>query len=515
MDKSVRAIFLSSTSACFELTGGAPYYAGEKYSVYLNGERVIAEEAQNVFSLFSLTPNTRYELTVGDHSLSFTTADESGVVTPCEFGAVGDGIADDTVPIREAIAACPIGGRVYIPEGVYLTEPVRLKSDMTLELARGAVLLGFSDTKRYDVLPAYIEKDGERRIYSVYGGEAQPCYASLISAYFEKNINIVGEGIIDGNAHTSEWWTTAFVKNAEVKRPRLVFLNGCECVNFHGILGRNSPSWNFHPFLCDGVGYYGVRVEADKNSPNTDGINPECCDGVEIIGCHFSVGDDCIAVKSGKIDIGKSLAKPSRCITVRNCLMEFGHGGVVLGSEISGGVRELSVTGCVFRGTERGLRIKTRRGRGESCVVDGVEFENIVMERVGTPFVINMHYNCDPDGNSDYVQSRLPLPVDGGTPRFGGFSFKNITALDCQAAAAYFEGLAEMPIRSVRFENVKITLAADAQPALIDGFLPRTYLCRAGMIFKNVDSVTLENTVVEGYLGDKIVTESVCSVIES
>lgn len=505
----LKNIFLSSTSACFEIESSSPYYSEKKYDVYLNGERVITDEERNVFSLFSLAPDTEYTLSVGDCRLSFRTMKESCALNIKDFGAVGDGATDDSEAIRAAISACKIGGRVYVPKGVYLTEPIRLKSDMTLELGRGAVLLGFVDPKRFEVLPAYKEIDGEERIFSAFEGEAVSCYSSFISAYFEKNINVVGEGVIDANANNSVWWTREYVKESMIKRPRLVFLNGCENVNFHGILGKNSPAWNFHPFFSKRVGYYDVRVEAHKDSPNTDGINPECCSGVEIIGARISVGDDCVAIKSGKIGIGMKYKTPTEKITIRNCLMEFGHGGVVLGSEISGGIRELSVTGCIFSGTERGLRIKTRRGRGKYCVVDGIEFENILMERVGVPFVVNMHYNCDVDGNSDYVQSRTPLPIDDRTPTVGRLKFKNIKASGTQAAAAYFEGLCEMPISEVTLEDVSIKFDENAKEGEIDGFLPKTFMKRAGLIFKNVKRVNLNGVLMEDQLGERIVTENV------
>ena len=506
--------FKSSTSAFFEIDNNFPYYGEFGYDVYLNGKTVIQSRKENFFSLFSLLPDTEYEICVLNERIVFCTESESGLVSVSDFGASGDGVSDDSEAIRKAIACCPKNGRVYIPEGVYLTEPIVLKSDMTLELARGAVLLGYTDTSRYPVLPAYVNKDGEDRIYSVFEGSATPCYASFISAYFEKNVNIIGEGIIDGNAHKSVWWTHEYVKDTEKRRPRLLFLNGCENVNLHGIVGKNSPSWNFHPFFSKKLGFYDMKVEANKNSPNTDGLNPECCESVDIIGCRFSVGDDCIAIKSGKIEIGMKYKTPSSGINIRNCLMEFGHGGVVLGSEISGGVKDLSVTKCIFRGTERGLRIKTRRGRGKYCVVDGICFENILMDKVGIPFVINMHYNCDSDGNSDYVQTREPLAVDDRTPYIGSFEFKDIVCSECQGAAAYFEGLAERPIGSVIMENVSVSFACDAKEALVDGFLPKTYLCRSGMYIKNVGEVRLKNVEIKNFIGDKIISENTPLITE-
>lgn len=511
----MKLLFKSSTSAFFEIEGSSPYYSEKPYDVFLNGKKVISERRENTFSLFSLLPDTEYEVRVADKEEVFTTEKESGVVSILDFGAVGDGVSDDSTAIRSAIEACPKEGRVYFPKGVYLTEPIRLKSDMTLELSDGAVLLGVTDTFRYPVLPAYINVDGEERIYSAFEGIATPCYTSFVSAYFEKNIKIVGEGVIDANAENSVWWTPEYVNNMDVRRPRLLFLNGCENVKIHGITGKNGASWNFHPFFSKNLGIYGLKVEADKNSPNTDGLDPECCEDVTVVGCRFSVGDDCMAIKSGKIDIGRKYNATAKNHTVRNCLMEFGHGGVVLGSEIGSGVSELYVSQCIFSGTERGLRIKSRRGRGKNSVVDNVEFDNILMDGVGIPFVINMHYDlCDPDGKSDYVQSRLPMPVDETTPRMGRFLFKNIKCQGSEIAAGYFEGLSEMPIEEVALENVDISFKTDAKEGIIDAFLPRNEVKKQGLTFKSVRSVILKNLTLNGYTGEKIITFN-CEKIRS
>ena len=235
----------------------------------------------------------------------------------------------------------------------------------------------------------------------------------------------MGPGSIDGNAQNSDFWT-AF-REFPTARPRLLFFNRCKNVTVHGVHICNSPSWQVHPYYSEKIALYDLRITAPKISPNTDAIDPESCDGVEIVGCRFAVGDDCIAIKSGRISLGSTLNQPADHHTIRNCLMEFGHGAVVLGSEIGAGVRNLKVSQCWFRGTDRGLRIKSRRGRGRNRVIDGVLFENIRMENVLTPVTINLWYNCcDPDRESEYVWSREKLPVDDRTPRMGRFCFRNL-----------------------------------------------------------------------------------------
>ena len=223
-------------------------------------------------------------------------------------------------------------------------------------------------------------------------------------------------------------------------------------------------------------------ISAPKDSPNTDAIDPESCDYVNIIGCRFSVGDDCIAIKSGKIDVGMRFKKPADHHTVRNCLMDFGHGAVTLGSEMSAGIRNLTVEQCYFRGTDRGLRIKTRRGRGKLCDINDVVFDNIRMDGVKTPVVMNMYYNCcDPDRFTEYVWSREHLPVDDRTPHLGSFYFYNLDCTDAEVAACYIDGLPEMPIDEVCFKDCRISFREDAKPGVpaMENFAEKR--CRLGM----------------------------------
>jgi polygalacturonase len=234
-------------------------------------------------------------------------------------------------------------------------------------------------------------------------------------------------------------------------------------------------------------------------------MDPESCDGVEIIGCRFQVGDDCIAIKSGKIELGRSLNRPAVRHTIRNCLMGSGHGAVTLGSEIGAGVRELTVERCLFRGTDRGLRIKTRRGRGENCRVDAVCFENIRMEGVLTPIAMNMWYNCcDPDRESEYVWSREKLPVDERTPYLGRFCFRGLRCTGAHAAACYADGLPEAPIAEIRLEDMEVSFAPDARSAVpvMKNFAEPC--CRLGLYFDNVGRVVLKNVRLQGTEGEPL-----------
>ncbi len=502
-------LYVSSVSACFELDNSAPYYAEESYDVAVNGAPALLGVRTNVFSLFDLQPGTEYTVAIGGDEVFFSTKEETACLSVLDFGAKGDGVTDDTTAIQNAIHVCPAGGRVTVPAGTYWIRPIVLKSHMTLELCEGATLLGDTCEEHYPIFPGEMldARTGEAIQVSTWEGSPMPGRQSFISAYCAEDVTIVGRGVIDGNAPNSTWWEN--VKTRTIGRPRLVFFNHCQRIRFHGILGKNSASWNFHPFFCKDVGFYDIAVEAPKDSPNTDGTDPESCDDVRYIGVRFSVGDDAIALKSGKMYMGMKYQTPATRHVIRNCLMEYAHGAVVLGSEMSGGIKDLTVSQCLFSHTDRGLRIKTRRGRGKYAVIDGVEFSNIRMDNVMTPLVINMYYFCDPDGKTEYVWSKEALPVDDGTPYLGAFTFRDMECLDCEWAAGYFYGLTEQHIGSISIENVRFTFkenASSGHPAMM------SYIdeeCKRGLYFNSVKKVSLKNVTMEGQVGPMIITENV------
>lgn len=503
----MRIIFISSTSVTLELENTLPYYAPQPFEVLVNGESVGVKK-ENVFSLFGLKPDTRYEVNACGEQVSLQTQAETCVIDVLKNGAKGDGKIDDTTAIQTCIDACPLGGRVYVPSGTYVVAPLFMRSGVTLELAKGATLLGTTDKKKYLHYPGVVvtEAGGEIPIMT-WEGNLLPSRGAFINAYKANGFRIIGEGVIDANAQKAGWWKKKVIRDGKRKglgRPRLFFFNDCEDVVLQGIHGCNSPSWSIHPFFCKNLGFYNVTVTAPPDSHNTDGLDPECCENVAIIGCDISTGDDCIALKAGKCYVGMHYKTPAKNTVVRNCLLRRGHGAVVLGSEMSGGVQDLSVTQCLFQGTDRGLRIKTRRGRGKYAVIDGVVFENIRMEDVKAPLVINMYYNCDPDGNSEYVWSREALPVDDNTPYFGHFMFKNITCVGAEYAAGYFDGLVEQPIESVTVENVSIGFKADAQEGKPAMQTYPKFFCRAGWYFDNVKYVKLKNIRLDGVVGEPI-----------
>jgi polygalacturonase len=504
----LKILMKTARSVSFEIMDGGIYNTQETYDILVNG-KLVRKTDTVITSLFGLKPQTVYHLEAADQkgrilgSVDVTTEEEFVTLDVRDFGAKGDGIQDDTSFIQAAILCCPKNGRVLVKRGTYRITSLFLKSDLKLEIAGDAVLKAIPDKEKYPKLPGRIESWDETEEYylGTWEGNPQTVFSGVLSGIHLKNVVIYGEGTIDGNASWENWWSEPKTKEG-VFRPRLLFLNHCEHVKVQGLVFTNSPSWTLHPYFSDHLSFINVEIRNPSNSPNTDGLDPESCRDVEVLGVKFSLGDDCIAVKSGKIYMGRKYKRPTENMRVRQCLMEKGHGAVTLGSEIAGGVKNLLVENCRFSHTDRGLRIKTRRGRGEDSVVDEICFRNLEMDHVLTPFVVNCFYYCDPDGKTTYVQQREKLPVDERTPVIKKLVFENIKAKNCHIAAAYLEGLPERKIEEIRMKNVDISYAEDAKtgiPAMTNGVCPQR---RQGLFARNVEKLVLENVKITGQEGE-------------
>lgn len=504
-----KLIFKSSRSFTFELDNQAIYYSDRAFDVFLNDTLVLRDVKTNVFSIYNLMPNQKYTVRLADFEATFKTESESLSMNIMDFGAKGDGLSEDTMPIQTAILAAPKDARILIPKGTYLVGPIFLKSHITLELEKGATLLYLTDRNKYPILPARFSKpDGSFFELASWEGVAAPQYASMITGLNVENVKIIGEGVFDGNAQNSDWWVKHKVMRG-AWRPNGLFLVHSKQVALQGVTIKNTPSWNLHPYFSQHIDFIDLKIESPKDSPNTDGCDPESCTDVRIIGIDFSVGDDCIALKSGKIELGRTYKQPCERVIIRNCMMKYGHGAVVLGSEMSGGMKDIEVSQCYFLDTDRGLRIKTRRGRGKDAVIDGITFNNIYMKGVLTPLVMNMYYYCDDDGKTEYVWSKEALPVDDRTPFLGSFTFKNMVCDDVHVAAGFFYGLPEQPIRSIELENIKFSYALNPEPgipAMMSFLDPRT---KQGLYFNYVNEVKLNNVSIHGQSGEKVHFEHV------
>jgi polygalacturonase len=404
-----------------------------------------------------------------------------------EYGALGDGQTLDSPAIQSAIelSAAQGGGTVFLPAGQYVTGSLFLRDNITLHLDAGAVLLGSEDPDHYPI------------IHSRWEGKHQDTYAPLIAGQNLNNISIVGRGTIDGRG--SRWWRAKEEGALAHPRPRLISFSGCTNILIEGITAINSPSWTINPVHCQNVNIHGITIINPADSPNTDGINPDSCRLVRISDCYVSVGDDCITIKSGTEYEHPDRYAPCRDITITNCTLERGHGGVVIGSEMSGGVKNVVISNCVFIGTDRGIRIKSRRGRGGE--IEDIRVSNLIMDGVLCPFTMNLYYHIGVRGNTD-ISDKNPRSVDDTTPRLRHIHFSHITAREVKHAAGFLYGLAEMPLEDISFSDVSISISDTADsgyPEMADD-IPS--MSQAGFFIRNVRHLRLENVEVTGQVGE-------------
>lgn len=488
-----KIIAVTSRTVTIELQNDNVFTNEKNFNLYINGEK-ICEFNNNVYTINGLIPDTKYIIHIENGNLKgceveVKTCHESRTLNVRDFGAIGDGENNDTLAIQTAIYCCPKDGTVLIPEGRYYIQPLFLKSNITIYIQRGAALVGAKDRKEYSILPQKYELGS-------WEGKYEDAYASLINGINIENVKIIGEGEIDGNASFDTWWKDAKIKRG-AWRPKILYFKNCNDVHVEGIKLKNSPSWTIHPLNSCNLKFVNLYIENPMDSPNTDGLNPESCKDVEIVGVKFSVGDDCIAIKSGRRNFEKLYLGPSENITIRNCYMEFGHGAVTIGSEMSGGVRNVNIEKCIFNKTDRGLRIKTRRGRGG--LIDDISIENIFMNNVKTPFTINSYYSCDRQNYSQIVWSKEKMPVDEFTPIIGKIFIKNVKCINSSVAAAYVYGLAEKKIEKIHIEDVYVSFNNDSTEdyaEMMDFIEP---MCRFGFYLNNIETLFINNVKVDNF----------------
>jgi polygalacturonase len=366
-----------------------------------------------------------------------------------EFGAVGDGRTLCTAAIQKAVDACAGagGGKVVFPAGRFLTGPIFLKSHVHVEIPEGTTLLGLTD---FGAVPS---------VRTRWEGIDREVYASMFTGVDLENIAVTGRGTLDGQGEA--WWkafqvVTEMRKQAGLMerepenppgsplkwaRPRMINLYRCRHVLISGIRVLNSPSWNIHPILCDDVILDQLTILSPDNAPNTDGIDPDSCRNLRISNCYISVGDDCITIKSGYRYHKENVA--SENLTIANCVFARGHGGVGVGSETAGGVRNVTVSNCICEGTDRGLRFKTARGRGNT--VENFRAQNVVMRGVTDAISVTMLY-----GGADLKKAE---PVSETTPVFRNIHLSEIVATEVKRAVL-IEGLPEMPVQGISISNL-------------------------------------------------------------
>jgi len=413
-----------------------------------------------------------------------------------KFGAKADGITLNTNSINTAINECSKkgGGVVVLPGGLWITGPIELKSNVNLHLQKNALLQFTDDFAQYKLVAGNWE------------GLPQMRNQSPLSANGATNIAITGFGIIDGNGDAwrmvkkdklteTQWkklvasggvlsedkktWypTEKSVKGSALKnpgeitadktpefyesvkdflRPNLLVFTNCKKVLLEGVTFQNSPAWCLHPLMCEDLTVRNVYVKNPWYAQNGDGIDVESCKNVLIENSTFDVGDDGICIKSGRDEAGRKRGMPTENLIARNCTVYHAHGGFVIGSEMSGGARNLFVENCTFIGTDIGLRFKTTRGRGG--IVENIFINNIAMKDiVGEAILFDMYYAAqDPiplAGEKREPPKVETLPVTEATPQFKNFYIKNVV---CNGAekAIFVRGLPEMNVKNIVMEDM-------------------------------------------------------------
>lgn len=359
-----------------------------------------------------------------------------------DHGAVADSLTDALPAIKKAleIASREGGGKVLIPSGDYVVNgPIHLLSNTNLHLEEGATL-HFS-TKPENYLPVVLTR-----------WEGVDCYnySPLIYAYDQENIAVTGKGILDGHASNDNWWKWAEkeeygwkkgdpsqadpesrprlfdwnTREVDVKerilgetallRPNFIQPYQCRNVLIEGVTFKNSPMWIIHPVLSENITIEGVTVIS--HGPNSDGCDPESCKNVLIKDCYFDTGDDCIALKSGRNQDGRRLERPIENVVIQNCTMRDGHGGVVIGSEVSGGARNIYAEDCKMDSPnlDRAIRVKTNKIRGG--IIENLYFRNIEVGEVKEAVVrINMLYPIYSDPDQEYIPEIRNINIENVT----------------------------------------------------------------------------------------------------
>jgi polygalacturonase len=410
------------------------------------------------------------------------------------FGAKSDGVFLNTEALQRALddAGNRGGGVVRVAGGRYLTGPLMLRSRTGLHIEADAVLMGTRRARDYPVIATRWE------------GAAHHAPQPLIFARGETDVSVTGAGTVDGRG--ASWWAAKRAGKLRFGRPRLLAFEECTNVRIEGVRLLNSPSWTIHPYACKSVRIADVTIENPPNSPNTDGVDPESCVDVTIEGCRITSGDDCIAIKSG-LETDTKLRACER-VVISRCVLERGHGAVVVGSEMSGDVRNVTVSDCTFRGTDRGFRFKTRRGRGGR--IERFRAENVTMDGVGTPLAINMYYMHTGTGGRDVdVQDRGLRPVIPGTPVVRDIQLSRVTAERAWCAAGFVLGLPESPVSELWLEDVTLGVVAGARadpPEMAVGVPP---MAGAGFHCSNAAGLRLNRVTVAGQSGPPFVLENV------
>lgn len=469
------------------------YFDNAEYKIYVDGECIATTDKPD-YTVTGLKGGTVYKMQVEAVGISKTDVTEiqtqsvGEVINVEDFGAVGDGKTLNTESIQRAFDSCPPGGTVVIPKGVFVSGALFLKSDMTLHIEDGAKLLGSCDTRDYPVFKYRFE------------GREQMCYASLVNTQCcserLRNIKITGNGTIDASGVALFMAEMSEKKGA---RGRAVCVRNTDGVYIKDITVRQSPSWCLHTIYCNDVVVNNVKIHTkfDENGEryphifNGDGFDPDSCRNVAVVGSMIASQDDCIAVKSGRDEEGRTVGIASENILIQNCSFKSGF-GVGVGSEMSGGVRNVHIEACTFENTYSLGMIKAPRGRGG--VVENVVYKNCTHYYNENEFSDNKWFrgaiNIDQFYSVENVSVNDCEPFDEGTPIFRNIRMENISVDTTAGNAVFVAGLPESPIENITLKNV-------------------TAKGRFGIKVYNVKNLNIENVSVMADEGEDFVTFNV------
>lgn len=435
------------------------------YDISLDG-KFIANTKYTDFTFNDLSPGRDYEVSllargegssiIQRGSVRVTTKQQPHVLDVTTYGAVGDGKTLNTKAIQAAIQACAAGEVVRIPKGVFLSGAIFLKSDMTLLVEEGAVLLGSTETKDYPLMR-----------YRWEGLEKQ-CYASLINTPETngarwRDITIMGSGTINANGSALR---KAELAEAAGAPGRAVCIRDTDRLYLYGITVRQSPAWCVHLIFCSEVSVNGVSIHTKYDESgakyagivNGDGLDPDSCRNVFIFDSHIASEDDCISLKSGRDAEGRAVGIPTQEVRISRCRFTSGF-GVAVGSEMSGGVRNVLVEDCVFKDTFSIASVKAPRGRGS--VIENIIYRDCTLTNQRTEDHDSKWFRGALYVDQFYgVDAANPLgekPKDQGTSLIRNVLFQNITLDTVGGNAIYLAGLPESPLENIVLEKVTAT----------------------------------------------------------
>lgn len=435
-----------------------------------------------------------------------------------DFGAKPDGVFNNGEAFKTAFEeiAKNGGGKLTVDAGNWLTGPIDIPSDTTLELAEGAELSFLTDPNLYP--PAFTRWEGVE------------CYAmhALVRSSDTKNVKITGKGTLNGNGKS--WWDLAHAKRntqnspiesyelalaklnpgyenqpgggggrqSQFLRPCFVEFINCENVTVEGIKIIDSPFWTVHPLYVKNLTLHKLHIENPYEAPNTDGIDVDSCTDVKITDCFVSVGDDGICIKSGSGPDGIRINRPTVGVEIKGCTVRNAHGGIVIGSETAAGMSGIHASDCDLSGTDRGIRIKSRRGRGGD--INDIELRNLVMNDTLCPIAMNMYYKC---GITDVNAPEFSLEkqeITSETPRIHNVKIIGCKGTGCKASAGFIVGLPEMPIDNLEIRDCHFTTdeSSGCSPMESDMFYGLPEVSVKSFRVRNAPGAKFENVTIEG-----------------